>query len=290
MVCGTCAVIITCVRPVGVPSIRTFRVRFITAAPHAPFTIGCSRDVPESRVTVLPATAVMVRRSKPFHDAVPTLGCSVGAIEISSPGSQPDGTSSSVIEVAPGATVASARVHEVFADPTASSFPASTTQSPVSPSTTTSPPPWKLRSSIPTKRSVCPYAEEAGRIVSVPWTTTLRELSSVIESSGANANAAPALMVTPRTAAVGASSVTIWPAATVTMSVGPGDSPLLQAAGFDQFPESTLVTGRGSTVTVMDAVALLPARSRAVAENVCVPTPIGPVTVSYTHLRAHETD
>ena len=275
IVCGTIAVIITWVRPVGVPSMRTFRVRFSTSAPHAPLTNGCWRAVPGPNATVVPETPVIVRSSKPCHAGLPAAGCSVGAMVISSPACHPLGGCSTVIDVDPAATVVAARVQDVFGEPTASSVPDPVTQSPTSVGSTVSPPPWNVRSSIPTKRSRCVTAADAGRIESRPSTTMLRELWNVTARSGANTSAAWGSMVTPATVAAATSSVTLWPEPTITRSLGPGASPLLQTAGSDQLPDATVVTARASIATVVEPVTRFPARSTAVAENAWVPMPSG---------------
>ena len=48
----------TCDGPVGVPSMRTLRSRFMTSAVHCPFTIGWLVGKPRSMVTCEPEAPV----------------------------------------------------------------------------------------------------------------------------------------------------------------------------------------------------------------------------------------
>src|SRR3989344_9659696 len=103
-------------RPAGIPSMRTFLVRFATSAPNVRpsgrETVGWEFDKPELRVTVFPEMAEMVRVSPASNAPV-----AVGTIKTSSPTSQPTGVTSRVTEVPPALKLFVARAQPVLAAP-----------------------------------------------------------------------------------------------------------------------------------------------------------------------------
>jgi hypothetical protein len=243
-------------RPLGVPSIRTLRARFMTSARQRPSTSGWGWSTPASSVSRAPAEPARPRRSKPVVKAAPALGDSVGATEISSPLRQPDGACSRVIAVALLPIAVAARVQPVLGVPARSSRPGPMTQRPTSVSSGTMPPPWKAPSSTSTKRSRCRTEPLAGFIASRPSTTTFLVDSRVALCCRSKASVPPPATWTPATRTVAASTDTVVPAATLAVSVVPGSRPP-QTARSVQLPD---LTDRTTAPEPRPAPAPCPAR------------------------------